>query len=223
MKRSFLLEQTRWPDPYTGFEPLENPENLKWHFDAAFLTQVYRRCPEPELMVEVGTWLGNSAIAAAHYYRKYLNWHDFTLICVDTWLGSVEHWLRDADHPTRQALHMKHGRPQLYDHFLSHVIKADLTDHIQPLPQTSMNGARILGFFKEKFDWAPDWVYIDASHETLEVFIDMDMYYALLNSGGILCGDDWNWPSVRKAVVDFAIEKKLEIFNSKYSWGLIKP
>lgn len=219
MQRQQLLAHTGWPDPYPGFVPLAEPHQNFWHFDEVFLAQVvYRHCPQPQLVLEVGSWLGKSAIRSVLHYLKALHWQDFTLICVDTWLGSVEHWLRDADHASRQSLSFKNGYPRLYDHFLSHVIREELQDYIQPLPQTSVNAARILSAYELSFDW----VFIDASHDTLDVFLDMSMYWPLVKTGGVLCGDDWNWPGVRKAVEDFAQEHQKRIYSSKHSWALFK-
>lgn len=219
MRREELLAHTGWPDPYPGFVPLPEPHRYSWHFDADFLEQVvYRRCPQPQLVLEVGSWLGKSAIRSVSHYLNTLHWHDFTLICVDTWLGSVEHWLRDADHDSHRALSFENGYPRLYDHFLSHIIVRGLQDHIQPLPQTSVNAARILAAYELRFDW----VFIDASHDALDVMVDMSMYWPLVNTGGVLCGDDWNWPGVKQAVEDFARDHCLRIYSSEHSWALFK-
>lgn len=219
MKRQELLARTGWPDPYPGFTPLAEAENLSWHFDETFLSQVvYQRCPQPELVLEVGSWLGKSAVRAVQYYTDQLDWHDFTLICVDTWLGSIEHWLRPPEHETRQALSLQHGYPQLYTHFLSNICKTATQDYIQPLPQTSMNAARIVSYYGLRFDW----IFIDASHDTLDVFLDLDMYWPLVKTGGVLCGDDWNWPGVQRAVNDFAQEKNLRVYHSEHSWAFFK-
>ena len=41
-----------------------------------------------------------------------------------------------------------------------------------------------------------------------------------MNEGGILAGDDYDWPEVKIAVDEFAIEKKLDVkFLSKESRG----
>lgn len=219
MQRHELLAHTGWADPYPGFALLPQKHEHIWHFDADFLAQVvYRHCPQPSLVLEVGSWLGNSAVCSVRHYLKTLHWKDFTLLCVDTWLGSVEHWLRDADHVSHQALSFEHGYPRLYDHFLSHVLREGLQDYIQPLPQTSVNAARILAAYELRFDW----VFIDASHHTLDVLIDMDLYWPLVKVGGVLCGDDWNWPGVKQAVEDFSRDHQLRIYNSEHSWALFK-
>lgn len=219
MQRRDFLAYTGWPDPYVDFVPIAEPYRHAWHFDEAFLSQVvYRRCAQPQLVLEVGSWLGNSAILSVLHYLNALHWRDFTLVCVDTWLGSVEHWLRDTDQRARQVLGIEHGYPRLYDHFLSNIMHAGVQDYVQPLPQTSVNAARILTAYEMYFDW----VFIDASHETVEVFLDMNVYWPLVKIGGVLCGDDWNWPSVQQAVEDFARDHQLRIYNSEHSWALFK-
>lgn len=219
MKREQLLQRTQWPDPYVDFVPLAEPETFSWHFDEDFLTQVvYRRCPQPDLVLEVGSWLGKSAVCAVRHYTEVLKWTDFTLLCVDTWLGSIEHWLRPPEHLSRQVLNLRYGYPQLYTHFLSNVVHTQTHPYIQPVPQTSSNAARILRYYGLGFDW----IFLDASHETLDVFLDLDLYWPLVKPGGVMCGDDWNWPGVRKAVEDFTAERNLRVYNSENSWAFFK-
>lgn len=211
------MRRLNWPDPFADFEPLVNPENLSWHYDHAFLEALYQRCPRPRLMLEVGTWLGRSAIMAAKYYTAQLQWREFTLVCIDTWLGSTEHWLRPQ---TRAALHLQHGHPTLYEHFLSNVSLAGLQEYLLPLPQTSINAARILAYHELQ----ADWVYLDASHAETDVLLDLNHYWPLVAPGGVLFGDDWNWPSVRQAVSDFCQLWHLSLEQQgTYSWAIWKP
>ncbi len=66
----------------------------------------------------------------------------------------------------------------------------------------------------------PDLIYIDASHETEAVYQDLTLWFPHVEGRGILCGDDWNWPSVRKAVEQFATEHHLTIESSDNFWRL---
>lgn len=214
--KQYFLSYLGWEDPFDFFAPRSTPERWSWNYDQDFLQSIYRRLPHPALMVEVGTWLGRSAIGAAEFYRQQLGWHDFTLICVDTWLGSLEHWTEPARFG---GFERSHGRPDLYEHFLSNVVNAGLQDHILPLPQTSATGARILNFFRLR----PDWVYLDASHEPEDIRQDLKLYWPLVAQGGVLFGDDWNWPAVRNAVIDFCDERRLPLESSQHSWAVWKP
>ena len=219
MKKEELLARVSWQDPFDGFTPLSAPESWTWNYDREFLQGIYRRIPQPQLIVEVGSWLGNSAIEASKFYATKLNWRDFTLICVDTWLGSAEHWTRPD--PGR-SLARVHGFPVLYEPFLSNIVYAGLEDLILPLPQTSVNAARILHHFQLQYQFSFDWVYLDASHETMDVETDLKMYWPLVRSGGVLFGDDWNWNSVRTPVIDFCDVNGLRPETSYHSWAIWK-
>ena len=88
----------------------------------------------PDLIIEVGTWKGASAINMAQLMRN--EGIDGTVICVDTWLGSLVH---RSNAETRNSLHLKNGYPSIYFEFLSNVVAAGLTNNILPIPQTSTN------------------------------------------------------------------------------------
>ena len=66
-----------------------------------------------------------------------------------------------------------------------------------------------------------DLVWIDASHEYEFVSKDIEMWYKKIKPGGILSGHDWHYPpddyAVRRAVIDFAKEKKYFI-NNEFNW-----
>ncbi|MGV3523611.1 MAG: class I SAM-dependent methyltransferase [Candidatus Sericytochromatia bacterium] len=215
MNKLQLLHHLGWQDAFDGFVPQAAPPSWTWHFDHIFLEKIYAQCPQPRLIAEVGTWLGHSAIQAAKYYATR-RVREFTLICVDTWLGSTEHWLRPQ---MRKDLDRIQGYPMIYQHFLSNVQLSGLSDYILPLPQTSANAARILAHHALLFDW----VYLDASHDAQDVQLDLQLYWPLVRPGGFLMGDDWNWPSVRSTVLDFCDERRLTPLTSKHSWAVARP
>ena len=66
----------------------------------------------------------------------------------------------------------------------------------------------------------PDLIYIDAEHTTEAVYKDLCAWYPLVESRGILCGDDWEWPTVRKAVEIFAKERNKKIYAKVNFWRL---
>jgi hypothetical protein len=147
---------------------------------------------QPKLIVEVGTWKGASAIHIAETCMKYYT--DFEIVCIDTFLGSVEHWSRHSDHLPQ----FKNGRPIIYDQFLSNVINRGLTQYITPFPIDSINGGMTL----EHFDISPDLIYIDAGHEYESVKADLDLYKNIVRRGGHLIGDDWFYRPIKTAVAN---------------------
>lgn len=214
MNKAELLAHLGWEDPFTGFTPHSAPESWSWHYDESFLHDIYARCPQPSLIAEVGTWLGRSAIEAARYYTRQ-RWQDFTLICIDTWLGSAEHWLQPE---LARSLPRVNGYPIHYEQFLSNVALSGLSEQILPLPQTSLNASRILFALELSFDW----VYLDGSHDQMDVLMDLSMYWPLVKPGGVLFGDDLNWRGVWAALDDFCRLHKLTPETSNKSWALFK-
>ena len=96
---------------------------------------------KPKLIVEVGTWKGRSAVHMAKECLKYTD--DFEIVCIDTWLGSVEHWTGVDTNLTLE--NFKNGRPNIYEQFLSNVVHNDLEKYITPFPIDSVNGALKIG------------------------------------------------------------------------------
>lgn len=103
--------------------------------------------------------------------------------------------------------------PGMYEQFLSNVILTGLCNKIIPVrcksDQVTLN-------VPVKFDL----VYVDGDHETLSVLKDLELYYPLLHSRGIMCGDDWLLYSVRMAVESFAKTHNLTIYAACNFWFL---
>lgn len=211
-----LLQRLHDGDPYDGF-PLDSwSEDLQgWGSEHPVFTQAIRAL-RPRLIVEVGTWKGRSAVHMADVITAI--GLDTTIVCVDTWLGSPEHFLRKDGLEGRASLHMKHGYPQLYYQFLANVLHHGHQDIIVPLPQTSDNGAIILRRLKLQ----ADIIYIDAAHEHLPVLQDLRNYWSLVRQGGVLIGDDFKYPDVGRAAGDFAREEGLELHAEPRKFCLAK-
>jgi methyltransferase family protein len=203
MTPSDLLATLHQVSPYAGHDVAAHPGDMQgWgSTDPAF-----RRVIEllrPEVIIEVGSWKGASAIHMAGIV-KALGLAS-SIVCVDTWLGSPEHFL-GVQPEWRQSLRLRNGYPQLYFTFLTNVIEHGASDTIIPLPATSENAAAILRHKQVR----PDLVYIDGAHEYGAVRRDLQLYWQLLSDRGVLLGDDYmHWPSVTQAANDFAKEHGL--------------
>lgn len=161
--------------------------------DNAFETLILK--VKPKTIIEVGSWKGASAINMAQICKK--NNLQPQIFCVDTWLGALEFWTNLADTEERN-LYFKNGYPQVYYQFLSNVIHTDTQDLITPLPLPSNIAHKVLNFHNIK----ADLIYIDASHEYEDVLVDIRNYRQLLDTSGIIFGDDFSnsWPGVERAV-----------------------
>lgn len=172
-------------DIYGGFEPHEL-QLQGWNSDSPCFNEYISEL-KPDLIIEVGSWKGCSAIYMAGVCKELgLNTE---IICIDTWLGSVEHWGSSC------VSILKNGRPMLYEKFLSNVILSDATDYITPMPIDSVNGALVL----ERRNIKADIIYIDAGHEYDSVFADFTNFKKLVRPGGIIIGDDWHHQPIKDA------------------------
>jgi len=98
-------------------------------------------------------------------------------------------------------LQLEHGYPAVYRHWLANVLHYRVEDLVVPVPQTSLLAAKYFLAANVR----ADLVYIDASHEELDVLDDMRHYFHVLRGPrSAMVGDDWNWPTVRAAVTTFA-------------------
>lgn len=158
---------------------------------------------KPKLIIEVGTWKGQSAINMATFIKK--NNYDTKIVCVDTWLGALEFWGSMQNSHERNLL-LKNGYPQIYYQFISNVIHSGMQDIILPFPNTSDIAYKYL---KNK-NTKSELIYIDASHEEEDVYRDIKNYYSLLAPNGIIFGDDYNsWAGVKKSVNVFCQENNI--------------
>lgn len=150
----------------------------------------------PQLVIEVGSWKGKSAIAMADALDEQ-RFDETQVLCIDTWLGATE-FVDKPDLDPKRGLQRLNGFPQVYYQFLANVSKSGHRDTIVPFPQTSTNAARFL----KKQGVTADLIYVDASHEYEDVTQDLRSYMPLLTDGGIIFGDDYceYWRGVVDAV-----------------------
>lgn len=166
----------------------------------------------PSVILEIGAWKGTSAIAMAEILRRHNI--DGLIICVDTWLGSPEHCLSPALHPTRPAhydsLRHRNGYPQLYNTFMANVSARGLQRYILPVPNTSDNAFEMF----RRINLKVHFVYIDAAHEYECVLRDISNSWVILRDGGIIVLDDYlKWPGVTYAVDNFAAKVGSRVYG----------
>jgi hypothetical protein len=138
---------------------------------------------------------------------------DCEIVCVDTFLGSPEHWLTAE---FRRSLRLRNGQPQLYQQFLSNVLREGMHEIITPFPISSTAATFVLRNAPQR----PDIVYVDGGHEYEDVSRDIELYWGLLRPGGALIGDDFlpMWPGVIRAATEFAARKgrELQVLDEKW-------
>lgn len=197
---STQLLNTQYPEPYNSIKIL--PYKSHGWFEETnkkHLIQFIKEL-EPSTIIEVGSWLGSSTLEMARHLKK-----GSRLYAVDTWLGSIEH------HNNPLCPECQEFLPTLYQQFLSNVIHENLMNIIIPLRMESIEAANA---FKD----SAQLIYLDAAHDTESVFKDIINWFEHLDKGGIMCGDDWRWQSIQKAVIDAAAKLKAKYFYSDNFW-----
>lgn len=212
-----LLELMPYDNPYIGFDYSSYPYDISGGVAHAVFEPVIDSL-QPKIIIEVGSWKGSSAVHMASLLKKKSI--EGVLLCVDTWLGTVNNMLMVTDPIWGLHKYYQHGYPTLYYQFLANVMHSCLQNYVLPLPTTSTLGAR---WFAAKGIQA-DLVYIDGSHEEEDVYQDIANYWRLLKNNGIMIGDDWHLGGVGIicAVNQFSKETGLKYQVSGSSWIMQK-
>lgn len=141
------------------------------------------------IFVEVGSWKGrSSAYMAVEIFNSKKN---IVFNCVDTWEGSEEH--TDKNNPSYEPLLEKPNG--LYDHFLKNIEPVKLI--VNPIRLNSVDASKLFN------NNSIDFIMIDAAHDYENVKKDIEHWYPKVNFGGIISGDDLDWPGVNSAVKEF--------------------
>jgi hypothetical protein len=196
-------------DPFLDYTPMAEDMQGWGSTDEAFAEVIGQI--RPTTIIEVGTWKGCSAIHMAKTaLEKGIPRDQLEIVCVDTWLGSVEHY--EFGNLNEQC--RKHGRPNFYDQFLSNVIHAGLSDVITPFPMDSINANECF----QRWGFKADLIYIDAAHDYNSVKLDAFMWSEILRDGGYMLFDDWHFEPIRRAVHDTFTEEKVFMTGGKATW-----
>ncbi len=204
--------------PYDKFDYQSIPLDMQgWGSTDSIFAQLIQTV-QPKLIVEVGTWKGASAIHMANLLKGENI--DGAILCIDTWLGGLEHLIDKEDPELGLSKFREHGYPTLYYQFLANVMHSGLENYIVPLPTTSKIAAKWL----EHYQIVPDLIYIDASHDRDDVYADVVAYWKLLSPDGVMFGDDWSegWSGVIEAVSEFAKVYQLEVGLDGEKWFIKK-
>jgi predicted O-methyltransferase YrrM len=201
-------------DPYEGFDAgAYEPDLQGWASTDPLFRLLFEKL-RPKRVAEIGTWKGASALHMAQLAREF-GIEGCEILCIDTWLGSVEHWY-DRQRPDYfRSLRLRHGYPMLYFTFLANVVRAGAQDIVVPFPIASAGAARLLAAHQVAFDL----IYIDAAHQYEEARLDVELFWPLVRPGGVLFGDDYSasFPGVRRAVEEFAAGRNVRLQTSERS------
>lgn len=183
------------PEPYRSINTLPF-DGHGWFNNKNFFEEYFVVRPV-KTIIEVGSWLGSST----RFLAKNLP-DDGKIYAVDTWLGSVEH---------ANDTHIA----KLFQQFCSNVKHENLTHKIVPIRMKSLEAASALNVIA-------DLIYIDASHEEQDVYEDIMAWSSHLAPNGFMCGDDWNWDSVKRGVLRAALDLDCQARHQLNFWWFEK-
>lgn len=136
---------------------------------------------QPIQIIEIGSWLGDSAIVWAEAIREH-NCQDSRVICIDPWAPYEGRGGEGQKIPSEMSDLLSNG--EALSIFNENILSAGIDDIVEirqgfsddilpSLPQNSF-----------------DIIYVDGDHSYRQVFKDIENSKPLIREGGILCGDD---------------------------------
>ncbi|CAI5460098.1 unnamed protein product [Closterium sp. Yama58-4] len=167
----------------------------------------------PHLIIEVGSFLGASAINMALKAQE-LGLDPVTILCLDDFRG----WpgFRNS---FRQIKHVN-GDAVLLQYFMKNVVEAGQEKVILPLPFSTAHSLKAL------CDWGvqADLVEVDAGHDFHSAWLDINLAYRLLRPGGVMFGHDYfskaDNSGVRRAITLFATLRGMWVEPDGEHWIL---
>jgi predicted O-methyltransferase YrrM len=127
----------------------------------------------PKVVVELGSWLGASAIAMARSVRRWGG----TVTCVDTWAGQLD---EAGGSPSGQS-------PLMILSCARAMVEAGISASVRLIPATTVTAAQ---------HWTQpiDFLYVDADHSEEGCCADLEAWVPHVKPGGLIAGDDYDHP-----------------------------
>ncbi|CAI8607731.1 unnamed protein product [Vicia faba] len=171
--------------PFTNFPPPHAAEKLRrskeikgWGSNGPVFERLIRKV-KPRIIVEVGTFLGASTLHMAEVTQRI--GLQTQILCIDDFRG----WAGFRD--DFKYIEILNGDVWLYYHFLQNIATFNRTGSVLPLPFTTVSALTKLC---ELGVW-PDLVEIDAGHDFLSAWSDINWGFQILRPGGVIFGHDY--------------------------------
>lgn len=132
-------------------------------------------CNNSSLIVEIGSYYGRSIsylLTRLHELNKTP-----TIVCIDHFKGSEEHDQKDY-----------------YEEFKKNIASLEIPISIKTMAISSDIACKTF------MNQSVDYLMIDASHKYEDILNDITIWKPKVKPGGIISGDDYDWPGVKKAV-----------------------
>lgn len=175
-----------------------------------------RGLPDDAVVVEVGSYLGQSAIVWGQLCRK--RGRSLRLVCVDPWKGVDEQYIKTPEFLAEQRRILRDHGGSMRPAFVHNLAAYGLTDYVDPREMASVEAAATFA------DESVDRVMIDGDHEAPSVQADLEAWWPKIKPGGEVVGHDDDWDSVHDTVRAWAQARHLTVYPlSKRCWRLVKP
>ena len=176
-----------------------------------YLMAMVRSLPDHGRIVEIGVWQGRSALAMAEACRGTGK----RVFAIDPWEDWSERGVKKSGCLKDLGLT---SFEEVHNNFLRNCRRLKARPWVVPIRARSLDAAR---------DWPYGpvmMIFIDGDHSYDAVTADLNAWFPLVAVGGLICGDDWTWESVRAAVMDFVSghpECHLDL-PLKSTWAFLK-
>lgn len=152
-------------------------------------------------IVEVGTWIGNTAILMAEILTEMDV--PFRIDCVDTFAGTP------TDHTRQMA---QAGGGSTLQRFLENTKR--FFPKIRAVQKDSLTAAA-------DFEGKADLIFLDADHAYAGVKADIEAWLPHLRHDGVICGHDYNeeFPDVARAVHEAFGEEMIDAYADSCVWS----
>lgn len=223
---SQLVRQTLLDRVFNGTSPYENfppphvtpllrQKRIKgWGSNGAVFENLIRQV-QPNTIIEVGTFLGASAIHMAELTRQ-LGLRT-QILCIDDFRG----WPGFRD--KFRDLKMVNGDVMLLYQYMQNVVYVNSTESVLFVPFSSGSTLQRL------CEWGVfgDLIEVDAGHDFHSAWSDINRAYKILRPGGVLFGHDYftsaDNKGVRRAVNLFARANRLRVRLDGQHWVIHSP
>jgi cephalosporin hydroxylase len=189
------------------------------------------KAAKPGLIVELGVFRGGSSIDAANCIKTAGKAfvEDAFVVSIDTWLNDfcmqASRKKGSASYIATDNIYCQfpnaNGASLMYYGALTSIKDAGHSDIIVPFPASTMVSSHA---FMEA-GWAPQLIFVDASHAFADVLIDMENWYAVLACGGLMYGDDHMTAGVNQAVNAFIFKRgwTIDVVSLAAKYWLLPP
>ncbi|KAL3832818.1 hypothetical protein ACJIZ3_007554 [Penstemon smallii] len=193
--------------------PLLRPRRIKgWGSNGAVFETLIREV-RPKTIIEVGTFLGASALHMSELTHQ-LGLNETQILCIDDfrgWPGFKDKFLKD--------LAMVNGDVLLLQQFMQNVVHEKATESILFMPFSTSSALEKL------CEWGVfgDLIEVDAGHDFHSAWSDINKAYKILRPpGGVIFGHDYftsaDNKGVRRAVNLFAKLNNLRVQTHGQHW-----